>query len=75
MILHGHVKQCKNMSLLFLEGGWGCEFQNVFVIGQSKWLIANFKNKRTCVPWDAPQPIKLINMDHNKYPSFLKSLS
>jgi len=26
------------------------------------------------VLWDAPQPIKLTNMNHNKYPSSCKSL-
>jgi hypothetical protein len=32
------------------------------------------KTLKTCVLWDAPQPIKLSNMNHNKYPSSFKSL-
>jgi hypothetical protein len=43
------------------------------VMGQSKWIIAK-KNLWNICAWDAPQPIKLITMNHNKYPSSSESL-
>jgi len=45
------------------------------VMGQSKWPITTHKKTlKTFVLVDAPKPIKLINMNNNKYPSSFKSL-
>ncbi len=43
------------------------------MMGQSKWPIAKkIKSPlEKIVHWDAPQLINLIDMNQNKYPSFL----
>jgi hypothetical protein len=67
------------MSFLFIYcWGWGVfGFRMFLVIGQLKWLIAKEKEqkknlKSICVLGFI---IKLININHNKYPSFCKILS
>jgi len=53
------------VSLLFW--GQGAKFQNGF--GDVSIKVAHYKkNFKTFVFWDAPQSIKLINLNHNKYP-------
>ncbi len=72
-----YVKQCKTMSLLFggKGSGRGKIFKMFLVMGQSKWPITTHKKTlKTFVLVDAPKPIKLINMNNNKYPSSCKSL-
>jgi hypothetical protein len=54
------------------EGGWISKVSNCFlVIGESKCPIAINKQIEL---WDAPQVIKLINMNHNRHSSSCKSL-
>jgi len=58
----------------FWEGGGGRKFHNTFgdePIGVDHCPPKEkpFKTLKTFVFWDAPQPIKLTNMNHNKYPS------
>ncbi len=57
----------------FYFGGQGAKFQNVFGDGSIKVTHCNLFYK-TFVFWDAPQSIKLINLNHNKYPSSYESL-
>lgn len=61
------VKLCK--SILGEEGG----VQNVFGDGPMKVDHCK-KNLWNICAWDVSQPIKLITMNHNKYPSSSKSL-
>ncbi len=73
-------KLCKTMSkhvtFIWGEGEWKREnFQNVFGDGPIK--VAHYHTKKTLKTFvlvDAPKPIKLINMNNNKYPSSCKSL-
>ncbi len=63
MTIENSVKMCH-----LILGGKEQSFKMFLEMGQSKWPIA--KNlKEIFVFWDAPQSIKLINLDHNKYPS------
>jgi hypothetical protein len=46
MILHGHIKQCENLSFPF---GQAKNFRMFLVMGQSKWqLQKEKKKKKTC---------------------------
>jgi hypothetical protein len=67
------------MSFLFIYcWGWGMfGFRMFLVIGQLKWLIANKKRTKNsleniCVLGFI---LKLININHSKYPSFCKILN
>ncbi len=51
MVLHGHLKQCKNV--IFTWGG--CGFYNVFGDQPTKWPIKKTKSKHA--------PKQLINKD------------
>ncbi len=62
-----YVKLCK--SVLGEEGG----VQDVFGDGPMKVDHCKKALWNICA-WDAPQLIKLITMNHNKYPSSFESL-
>ncbi len=64
MILCDHAKKFKN----YLRRG---EFHKFLVIGQPNNKMAHCK--KTFVLWDAPQLIKWIKVNHNKYLSSCKS--
>jgi hypothetical protein len=52
------------------------KFQNVFGDGSIKMAHCKKRKKiplEKFVHWDAPQLINLINMNRNKYPSFVKA--
>ncbi len=54
---------------------WGVRgLHNVFGDGPTKWPNARKKTIKTIMLWDAPQLIKLINMNDNKCLSPCKSL-
>jgi len=57
------------MWFLLGEGG----FHNVFGDRPTKWPAATKKTIKTFVLWDAPQLIKLININHNKHLGSWKS--
>ncbi len=76
MILRVYVNSVKACHFFWgwgAEGGWVWSF---LMISQSKWPIANQKKTLETFVFSATwQPIKLININHNKYPSSCKVLS
>jgi hypothetical protein len=68
MTIENSVKMCH-----FYFGGQGAKFENVFGDGSIK--VGHCKKIfKTFVFRDAPQSIKLINLNNNKYPSSYESL-
>jgi hypothetical protein len=74
MIFHGCVKECKISG----RGGAGergdLKVSNWFGDGPIK-VVHCAKKKTMKRALDAPQLIKLINMNQNKYPNYWKSLN
>jgi hypothetical protein len=71
VLLHNCVNKVNMCNFYLGEGGGGAQnWKNKLVMDWPKWPITKQKKIEL---WDALQLIKLINISHNRYPSFCKS--